>query len=172
MERKKDNRIKIFIGISALAVLLVVGLSVVGSDQKDSGEEISSGTPKIQFENKSQELGDVSMKEGEISGTFKFKNVGDGDLKLRGMKTTCMCTTAKLVIGDKKSPSFGMHNNPTYWSDVLRPGEEATIEFIFDPNAHGPDATGPITRGISVLSNDGGKNNAEMTFMFTGNVVK
>jgi hypothetical protein len=68
-----------------------------------------------------------------------------------------MCTEALLVIGDIVSPTFGMNMNdgkhPTGWSGTLRPGERGVLHISYDPTMHG-DFRGPLTRTISVFSND------------------
>ena len=45
-----------------------------------------------------------------------------------------------------------MHDNPTGWTYTVKPEEEFTVRVDFNPLAHGPDATGPITRMIYVIS--------------------
>lgn len=112
--------------------------------------EAPEDRPIIEITPKEVDLGEVSMNKGVAETIFRLKNAGSLDLEITGMETSCMCTTVKL----NDSPIFGMHDNPTDWSATLKAGEEAPLIVIFDPNAHGPGATGPITRTITVFSND------------------
>ena len=52
-------------------------------------------SPKISFEKKVYDLGKVGAKERK-NCEFKFKNIGDGLLKIGKIKTTCGCTVATL----------------------------------------------------------------------------
>src|SRR5580693_3115074 len=73
----------------------------------------AEGTPKIQFEQTLYDFGKTSQVT-TVSGVFKFKNTGDGLLKLQPPKPSCGCTVARL--------------NP----DTLAPG--ATGELLFTLN--------------------------------------
>jgi hypothetical protein len=56
------------------------------------------------------------------------------------------------VQADRQTDWFGMtHTGPaTTVSFDLKSGEPAYLEVKIDPAAHGPDAIGPIERGVSV----------------------
>lgn len=108
----------------------------------------------ISVEPKSVEAGVVSMAKGEVEAVYKVRNAGKAVLEIFGLETSCMCTTAWLRNKKEKSPVFGMHDNPTGWSMELGVGEEAELVVKFDPNAHGPEAVGPVTRTITIFSDD------------------
>jgi hypothetical protein len=64
-----------------------------------------------------------------------------------------MCTKGRLVQADRQTDWFGMTHSaapPTTVSFDLKSGESAYLEVKIDPAAHGPDAIGPIERGVSV----------------------
>lgn len=170
---KKDRRMLIFGVIAALLILGGITAGVISSRGSISGEQ--TGTPKIKIDPENFDFGDVSMANGKVNKIFKIKNEGDADLKLSNIHTSCMCTTATLAIDGKKSPSFGMQGHGqtfSFWSETLGPGQTADLEVTFDPNAHGPDATGPITRAIYLHSNDNNQEDAKSTITFTANVTK
>ena len=172
MAQTNGNRLKIL--ISAAVVLLIGGITVavVANLNSDSGQ---AGTAKLVIESTRFDFGDVSMARGLVKNNFVLKNEGDADLKISNISTSCMCTTVVLEIKGEKSPIFGMPGhgaNPAFWSMKLPPGQSANLEVIFDPNAHGPDATGQITRQINFSTNDDGKNNAASALVITANVVK
>ena len=80
--------------------------------------------------------------------TFSLKNSGEEDLILKGAETSCMCTSATYLLPNgETSTAFGMHNN-TAWTYRIHPGEEFKVHVIFDPMAHGPEATGPVGRTV------------------------
>lgn len=169
---KKDRRMQILV---ATTIVVVVGGIIAGILSSRGGAAVDEvGTPKIVIEPEEFDFGDVSMANGKVSQTFKIKNEGDADLKLSNIHTSCMCTTATLKVNGKKSPAFGMQGHgatAAFWRETLKPGETADLDVVFDPNAHGPDATGPITRAIYLHSNDGGKEDVQSTIMFTANVI-
>jgi len=69
------------------------------------------GAPQIQFETNFFDFGKITAAE-TLSGTFKFKNVGEGVLKLDPPQASCECTEPKAV------------------PDTLAPGETGEIKFI------------------------------------------
>jgi hypothetical protein len=83
-----------------------------------------------------------------------------------------MCTSAVLIVDGQRSRSFGMHNASLTWSKKIKPGQTAKLEVTFDPNAHGPDATGPVTREVTMYSNDAGKQNVKTKFIISADVIK
>ena len=84
------------------------------------------------------------------------------------METSCMCTSAQIVhTNGKKSGIKGMVGHSGGSSTMLEtigPGEEVILLVNYDPNAHGPNATGPITRNVSLTTNNPEKSNWSLTF--------
>ena len=117
----------------------------------------------------SADWGQIPMYKGNVSKTFVIKNIGTDTLKLFNVKTSCHCTKAHVTIGPDESPDFGMDSYSS-WTGEVAPGKEAKVTAIFDPAFHGPGATGPINRFISVETND--KANPKLTFTITGTVYK
>lgn len=126
--------------------------------------------PILELEPVSIDVGEISMAKGEVEKVYQVKNTGQTNLIITGMESSCMCTSAILRNGGKESPVFGMHDNPTDWSTTISPGGKAELVVTFDPNAHGPDAVGPITRTVSVQSND--VIDSAKKVKFEGEVVK
>jgi hypothetical protein len=88
---------------------------------------------------------------------------------MTNFKTSCMCTEVQVELDDEKSPVFGMHS-ASNWVAELNSGQEARLRVIYDPLAHGPNATGPVTRFVSFDTNDSSVPNAELRV--DANVVK
>jgi hypothetical protein len=89
------------------------------------------GTPRIEFETNSVDFGHLAAVES-VSGVFKFKNSGDGILKLEPPKPSCGCTDAKAI------------------PDTLQPGQSGQITFQI--NLDHPMVLNVKT--IAILSND------------------
>ena len=122
--------------------------------KRELAAEAPADRSVISVEPKSIDAGLVSMAKGEVEAVYKVINAGKTGLEISGLETSCMCTTAFLRSKKEKSPVFGMHDNPTGWSMELKPGEEAELVVRFDPNAHGPEATGAVTRTVTIFSDD------------------
>lgn len=133
---------------------ILVNRALAAEIKEELIAEAPEDRPIISIEPESIDLGKVSMAQGEVKTIFKVKNIGQTDLKLSGMETSCMCTTVILRKDGRESPIFGMHDNPTDWSETLAPGEEAELTATFDPAYHGPEGTGAVTRTITVFSDD------------------
>lgn len=126
----------------------------------------------ILTENK-YDFGTISMANGTVNRDFEIKNDGQGELTINNIKTSCMCTTAVLEVNGEKSEVFAMHAaSSPFWKMKLKPGETGKLTVTFDPNAHGPDATGPITREVTVSSDSDGKAGSLDKIVFTAEVTK
>lgn len=170
-----DPRVKIL--IISISILVAGGLiaGVVGYKMDTSSVAGESEIATMQLDSTRYDFGDIKIDGGLVKHVFEIKNTGPGELKLSNIETSCMCTSAYLEVNGQKSPKFGMAShgtNPTFWSEKIVPGQTGTLEIIFDPMAHGPDAIGPVTRVVSVYSNNGGKSNVKTEFVFTANVIR
>src|SRR5215469_12377106 len=93
--------------------------------------EANSGAPAIQFETNFFDFGKIVVP-GKISGAFKFKNVGDGLLRLERPEPSCGCTDAKAT------------------PDTLAPGQSGEITYTINLD----HAMGQVQKHIAVRSND------------------
>ena len=149
---------KIIIAVIGGTLLLTAG--VILMDNKGGLEPGG----KIELSPKSVDLGTVSMADGNVQTVYEVKNIGETNLKIDNVWTSCMCTTAMLKVGDKASPEFGMHTNSSLWSEEILPGEKALLEVTFDPAFHGPEGTGQLTRAIYLSTSDPLNKKAEVRF--------
>lgn len=122
-----------------------------------SSSELTLAPPLYDF-------GEISMAKGNVTATIALQNNGSEAVKISDVRTSCMCTTATI-----DGVTFGMHQNPL--ADFTIPGKSSkSMVVTFDPNAHGPEATGPIARIIQI------KTNSEKTPLVearvSGNVIK
>lgn len=133
----------------------------------------STSTPVVgvQASDKVDQLGNVSRLGGLIFKEYTFKNTTNTSMKLGRLTTSCMCTKAKVVIGNQESTSYGMEStgdlNPSL-NFELKSGESAKVIVDFDPNAHGPKGIGPFDRVIRLyfLNPQGIKE-----FKFSGTII-
>ncbi len=147
-EEKRDRYVK----YGALAVILIVAGFYLSSS---GGGGNASGSPAIRIDPTEHDFGDVSVAGGVVKTSMTITNAGDGNLVLSDMETSCGCTSATVEKDGKEGPAFGMkmHGNPRGWSETLAPGETALLNVYYDPTVH-LDLRGPVTRGITVYSND------------------
>ena len=92
---------------------------------------LSGAAPKIQFEQTVYDFGKTAQV-ATVSGVFKFKNAGDGVLKLEPPQTSCGCTVAGLK------------------PDILQPGETGELAFTL----HLGQVKTLFDKRITVKSND------------------
>ncbi|NOZ58420.1 MAG: DUF1573 domain-containing protein, partial [Euryarchaeota archaeon] len=98
-----------------------------------SGEEggTPGGTPELVITPEAYDFGRVSVRGGEVSTLFLIENLGDGDLIIDDMDTSCACTSATVVYNGEEGPRFNMREhgtNPQWWSQRIPPGERAYLK--------------------------------------------
>ncbi len=149
---------KIVIGI--IALLLLGGVVwIARPDSQSTAATLSTssnGTLTVEEAN-NYDFGTISMAAGKVTHSFKIKNTGNETVTINKMYTSCMCTTALLKKGDKQFGPYGMpgHGAIPKIGQAINPNEEATVEVIFDPAAHGPAGVGRIERAVYLENNAG-----------------
>ena len=96
--------------MKALTIMKTTWLATALLTGAVCGPAWATNTPKIHFEQTVYDFGKTSFVEN-VTGTFKFKNVGDDVLKLEAPKPSCGCTIASLK------------------PDTLKPGETGELAF-------------------------------------------
>lgn len=114
--------------------------------------------PKIAAPEIKRDLGTVSLKKGTVTTEFVIKNYGKSDLVVDKLSSSCGCTSASLVYQGKEGPQFymaghGQEAPDPSWKVAIAPADEARVKVYYDPSVH-PDLEGPVTREISIHSND------------------
>lgn len=159
VRHKKTKKIFIIV----LLVILIVGGLIFGLANYSATQNGKNNqtVAKIKISPLEYDAGTVSMSAGLVKHTYQVENIGQGDLKIDKIWTSCMCTTAKLRVGDKISSEFGMHSAPAFWSQKISPGEIGYLEVIFDPAFHGPSGVGLLSRAVYLSTNDPQNKKAE-----------
>lgn len=150
-------------------VLLIGGVFVVGKTSSSPKVELSQQAKAYTIEPTSFDWGNIPFNGPKATKTFTIKNTGKDDLRLFNVKTSCHCTKAYVSINGSESPSFGM-SGISSWVGVVPPGKDAKLVVIFDQTYHGPQGVGPISRFVSVETNDSGTQ--KITYTLTGTVIK
>lgn len=103
-------------------------------------------------------FGTISMGAGKVSRAYKVRNDGESPMRITKLYTSCMCTEAKITTPRESKGPFGMpgHGFSPSINSLLNPGEEAVVDVVFDPAAHGPAGVGKIQR-VVVLESDKGR---------------
>ena len=105
--------------------------------------------PKIEFEKKTHEFGDVHEEGGKITARFTFKNIGTEDLILTNVKPGCGCTAAN------------------YTREAIAPGATGYIDATYDPWGR----PGNFNKNIKVSTNEPDQTAPYIIFI-KGNVIK
>lgn len=161
---------KKFVLIGLLILISVgtgVGWYVLSNRTQDSG--VNKALPEILIRPREYDLEEVDLEGGEVIKVFRVFNNGEGQLKIKSIRTSCGCTTAQLIYDSKKSPTFGMHSSSLFWSETIPPGEKAQLKVTLDPATHGRAGLGPFVRSIWVSSND--PYNEKLEVRIKGSVV-
>lgn len=143
----------------AIAVLALGGIIWIARSSSQNNTVISAksnGTLTVEEAN-NHDFGTISMAAGKVKHQFKIKNTGNEAVTISKMYTSCMCTTVTLINGGEQFGPYGMPGHeviPTI-DQTVNPNEEATMEIVFDPAAHGPAGVGRIQRTITIENNAG-----------------
>lgn len=161
---------KKLIVLTVISTILIMGGGIIFLSSSQAPQVTASQNAKAYvISPTSADWGQIPMDKGTVSKIFNLKNTGTDTLKLFNVKTSCHCTKAHVTIGGDDSPDFGMDSYSS-WTGEVAPGKEAKVTVVFDPAYHGPAGVGPITRFVSVETND--KVNPKLTFTVTGTVFK
>lgn len=115
-------------------------------------------SPKISVSETKKDLGTISQQDGTVTAEFVIKNEGESDLVIGKLSSSCGCTSGSVIYQDQEGPRFYMSGHgydeaDPDWSVTIAPGDEAVVKVYYDPTVH-PDLTGPVTRTLSIHSND------------------
>lgn len=164
------NDKKIITLIIFLSLAVLIGGVVFLSRSTTTSQISASANAKAYVKDPTSfDWGNIPMYKGNVIKKFSLKNEGTDALTVFNVKTSCHCTVARVSVNGKESQNFGM-SGVSSWMGEIAPGKEAEIIAEFDPAFHGSSGVGPITRFVSIETND--KGNSKITFTLTGTVIK
>src|SRR3989337_2142120 len=144
------NKIKIYIKITLMFFASIVGTNILTasdiSDKNISNEKIIEKS-KISFEEQVYDFGKIYIGES-VKHAFKFKNLGEGELIINNVKSSCGCTAALVS------------------KNILHEEEEGEVEVKFNSGHY----VGKVTKSIVVNSND--PENSKYKLTITGEVIE
>ncbi len=120
-------------------------------------DQAPKDAPQLELSEDSHDLGSVKAGGDVISTDFEIKNSGASELIINKLDSSCGCTSATVIYRGEEGPRFGMaghgFDNPEDWSVAIAPGDSAILRVYYDPTMHA-DLIGPVTRTVTVYSND------------------
>lgn len=129
---------------------------------------------QIKIVNNDINLGEIPMDEWKVEIPFEFINLWIEKVVLWSAETSCMCTQWFVtdIDGWNKSIIIKMswHGWESNLNRVIEANEKVKLIAIFDPNAHWPNATWPISRNVYINTNS--TITKKLDFRFMWNVVK
>lgn len=158
------------------SLLTLIIITLFASCNTDSQANISKeeySSSKISILKNNIDLKEIPIMNGKVEAKFSFKNEGDTKVLITDGETSCMCTEA--IIKDNKGNKSSLikmkgHGVTKPINKTVNPGETLSLIAIFDPMAHGPNATGPIRRDVILKTNSA--ETPTIRFSFSGNVIK
>lgn len=90
--------------------------------------------PIASYKSRFVDLGSIKLK-GTYHGTFLLKNIGDEDLKIKGVTSDCECTVVKG------------------YADVIPPNKSALIHYDLKPHTVGFDQQNIFIKNNSAKEN-------------------
>lgn len=153
---------KVLVGaVLATLVTLGGGIAWVSSDKAPQRQEQGSATMTI--DKKEEDFGDMKADE-ERTATFTITNTSAKYLRIWGVATSCDCTFASVIIGDKTTGEFNMTmhmgKDLRNWIGEIPPNGKALLKVTYRPKVM--PVTGPVTRQVTFSTNDPNYQNVEV----------
>lgn len=150
---------KTIIGIVIGSLVLGGFVWIARPDEQSNNNSVSAtsnGALTVE-ETNNYDFGTISIAAGTVSHIFKIKNTSEKAVTINKMYTSCMCTTATLLLSGKEFGPVGMlgHGAIPKIDQTINPREEGKVEVIFDPAAHGPAGVGRIQRAVTIENSTG-----------------
>lgn len=149
----------IVIGV-VVVMLLAVGVLIALSPPSAQSQKSGVSDSTLTASEVAYDFGTISMAQGKVTKLFTVNNSTSVPITVRKLYTSCMCTSATLVMGDRRVGPFGMEGHggpiPTINEELPAAGT-IDIEVTFDPTAHGPAGVGLIARNVILETTDGKK---------------
>ncbi len=162
MSSLKGTLVTIAVGALVLTGVVFLLSKVPPPASTGSGSSISN----LSVDHNLFDFGSISMAAGKVSHNFIVKNNGSTPVKITNVSSSCMCTVAYFTTKDQgKSGPFGMpgmSSGSNSANQTIAAGEEAMVEAVFDPAAHGPAGVGNIDRFVYIADKDGNTSQFEI----------
>ncbi|MFN7088885.1 MAG: DUF1573 domain-containing protein [Candidatus Paceibacteria bacterium] len=154
----QQSLVKIIIITALIALGIGFAVWLAAPAAENNTAQLSSGlSGELIVEETAFDFGQISMAKGKVKHEFKLKNKGNTPVAITKLYTSCMCTTASLIIEKSRRGPFGMlgHGFIPKFKEVIESGQEFSVEVVFDPAAHGPAGVGKVERAIYLEQESG-----------------
>jgi len=153
--------------ISLLVIVVIIGAILLTSNQgTDDSTSLIPATvaSAITLDKTVHDFGSIDIFGGKVSTDFILTNSGPDDVTILAGTTSCGCTE-----GEINGIRFGMHE--VMAQQLTIPASQSIpVTAIYNPLAHGPDATGQIKRQLFLKTNS--SVNPEIEMRIEANVFK
>ena len=150
--------------VAGLAVAVALGIAIVAASPRfrpaapaagagvAAPDAVSASHPALAARESQFDFGSISMAAGKVSHRYWIRNESADPLLIKGIYTSCMCTTASLSKGARVVGNYGMpgHGPLPEVNEALAPNETAYVNVVFDPAAHGPAGLGLTERVVTI----------------------
>lgn len=160
---------KSYLTYGIIILLMIGGFILIGWPRQPKDRNQSQVRSSVAGET-TYDFGQIKINGGNVSHVYEIKNKTDKPMTVKKMYTSCMCTTATLIRGEKRVGPFGMPGHglsEAKIEETLAPGETAKVEVVFDPAAHGPAGLGKVERVVTLETSD----NQRMELQFKAEVT-
>lgn len=115
-----------------------------GSQKKvQTSDKLTQGKPSLSFDRVEYDFGKIAQFGGKVETTFKVTNIGDANLEIFSISTSCACASAELE------------------ELVIPPEESSILTVFFDPDFH-EEPQGRFSRTVFLETNDPSNPEAEV----------
>lgn len=122
-----------------------VDTEIVNNPNTASETSVDVKMPIMKFEKELFEFGEISQGE-KVNFSYKFTNVGEGDLIISSAKGSCGCTV------------------PQWPKEPIRPGESGEIKVVFNSDGK----SGKQHKTVEIIANTQPSNNV---VALSGNII-
>lgn len=150
--QRKNNKKRNILFICAAVLLLSASFYIFNGQT----EVIEPGDGLLATPVSEHDFGIVPVSQGVVSVEVPLVNIGEEDLIISFLDSSCGCTTARVINGGDEGPVFGMSSHgksPRDWKTIIEPEKQAILKIYYDPSVHS-DFRGPATRVITITSNE------------------
>lgn len=152
-----------------LGLFVILGGTLALLKQTGQNSNIVVVASALELSDTTHSWGTIPYDGGNQVVEFSLKNTGQDSVQLSDLRTSCMCTTAQVLVGDNQSPEIRMVDSQG-WQAELQPNQLAVVRVEFDPAYHGLQGLGDIKRIITLKTN--AQNYEQLEFSVEGTVIR
>ena len=163
---------KFVIGIIVFTLLIIAGGAFLVSKAPNKASLAKDENARLEIDHSQFNFGEVKLTSGILTHRYPIKNIGQTDLKIANLASSCACTKVYFKSGSGESPKASMKGmtKVSSWVGVLAPQETGEMVIDFDPNFHGINGIGKIARSLEFETND--PSHLRVEFNLSGEVTR